>query len=66
MFIGGGKMSRIVVSVAVLVWTLNAGQTKTKRAYGMAGCGLGSLVFKPGSGQISAATTNEPFNSQLF
>ena len=36
--------------------------------YGMAGCGLGSLVFgdKPGMGQVSAATTNWTFFSQPF
>lgn len=59
-------MLRIIVSVALLVLTLNAGQAQAKRAYGMAGCGLGSLVFKPGGGQSSAATTNGSFYSQLF
>jgi hypothetical protein len=36
--------------------------------YGMAGCGLGSLVFgnKAGFVQIFAATTNGTFNSQTF
>ena len=36
--------------------------------YGMAGCGLGSIVFgnKPGIVQIFAATTNGTFNSQTF
>ena len=32
----------------------------------MAGCGLGSFVFKSGGGQISAATTNGSFGSQSF
>ena len=36
--------------------------------YGMAGCGLGSIVFgnKPGFIQILAATTNGTFASQTF
>lgn len=38
------------------------------RAYGTAGCGLGSIVFgsKPGILQIFAATTNGTFASQTF
>lgn len=36
-------------------------------SYGMAGCGLGSLVFKENnSTQILAATTNGTFGSQTF
>ena len=36
-------------------------------AYGMAGCGLGSLVFKENTkAQILAATTNGTFGSQTF
>ena len=35
-------------------------------AYGVAGCGLGSLVFGDGGMQTSAATTNGIFYSQLF
>jgi len=36
--------------------------------YGPAGCGLGSLIFKPDSGitQIFAATTNGSFGKQTF
>ena len=36
--------------------------------YGSAGCGLGSLVFSPGTDwkQIFAATTNGTFASQTF
>jgi hypothetical protein len=38
------------------------------KAYGPAGCGLGSLIFEPNSGftQIFAATTNGTFGSQTF
>jgi hypothetical protein len=39
---------------------------EAKPRYGMAGCGLGSLVFEPNNGQISAATTNGSFTSQGF
>jgi hypothetical protein len=34
--------------------------------YGMAGCGLGSLVFEPSGMQVLAATTNGSFYSQTF
>jgi len=37
-----------------------------ERKYGMAGCGLGSIIMKPSSSQSSAATTNGSFYSQLF
>ncbi len=37
-----------------------------KAKYGMAGCGLGSIVMGPDSMQTSAATTNGSFNSQGF
>lgn len=36
------------------------------RKYGMAGCGLGSVIFGTKGSQTSAATTNGSFNSQLF
>jgi hypothetical protein len=34
--------------------------------YGMAGCGLGSLVFKSDGSQVSAATTNGSLGNQTF
>lgn len=34
--------------------------------YGMAGCGLGSIVMGPRGSQVSAATTNSSSNTQLF
>lgn len=37
-----------------------------KRKYGMAGCGLGSIVIGPNGGQIFAGTTNGTFGSQSF
>jgi hypothetical protein len=43
-----------------------SGSAFAARKYGMAGCGLGSIVFGTGNPQISAGTTNTSFNSQLF
>lgn len=36
------------------------------RAYGMAGCGLGSMLMGKKGGQLSAATTNGTLYNQLF
>ena len=36
------------------------------RPYGLAGCGLGSIVMGKQGSQIFAATTNETFGSQTF
>jgi hypothetical protein len=36
------------------------------RPWGMAGCGLGSLIFNDGNPQISAATTNDSSLNQGF
>lgn len=44
----------------------HAPQKAYSREYGMAGCGLGSLVMGKDGGQILAATTNGTFYSQLF
>jgi hypothetical protein len=43
-------------------------RTNTGRGYGPAGCGLGSILFDPGSGftQVLAATTNTSFGTQTF
>lgn len=40
----------------------------TGQGYGMAGCGLGSIIFgdKPGGTQVFASTTNGTFGSQTF
>jgi hypothetical protein len=42
--------------------------TNTGRGYGTAGCGLGSIIFTPGSGftPVFAATTNSLFGTQTF
>jgi hypothetical protein len=43
-------------------------RTNTGLGYGPAGCGLGSILFDPGSGftQVIAATTNASFGTQTF
>src|SRR5687768_14194531 len=53
---------------AVSAVSLTVSMPAEARAYGPAGCGLGSLIFEPNSGftQIFAATTNGTFGSQTF
>jgi hypothetical protein len=53
-----------LVGLGILLGTASA----SAGGYGPAGCGLGSLVFKPDSGftQIFAATTNGTSGSQTF
>ena len=51
------------------VLTLHAATASAQGGYGMAGCGLGSLVFQGDNTlvkQIFAATTNGTFGSQTF
>jgi len=43
-----------------------AAHAKWSRPYGMAGCGLGSIVIGKSGGQISAATTNGSSGTQIF
>lgn len=62
------KFMKVIVSALVLIGTCSAYAQKkqslhdqfTGQGYGMAGCGLGSVVFgdKPGMIQIFAGTTN--------
>jgi hypothetical protein len=64
-------MRRVLLAVAVMVLVSLTGETRPAQAdkgYGMAGCGLGSIVFgnKPGMVQILAATTNATFGTQTF
>lgn len=55
------------VSIAGVAYADNPAATG-KATYGMAGCGLGSLVFgdQKGAIQILSATTNSTFGSQTF
>jgi hypothetical protein len=58
------KLTSVAVFAAAVLVSLNV----SAAPYGMAGCGLGSLVFgnQPGIVQIFAATTNGIFGSQTF
>ena len=55
----------VAISAGVLLASMSS-QAFSARKYGMAGCGLGSIVMGPKGGQISAATTNATFYSQIF
>jgi hypothetical protein len=60
-------MRKLVISGTVLMAVLFVGSAARAQGYGMAGCGLGSLVFKENGGiQILAATTNGTFGNQTF
>lgn len=65
-------MKRIILVVVSVIFGVLAASTGAEEAkagpYGMAGCGLGSVVFgdAPGMVQIFAATTNGTFASQTF
>jgi len=62
-------MKNIILSFIILTSTLTAfaaGAKKFSRPYGMAGCGLGSIVMGKSGSQIFAATTNNTGYNQLF
>ncbi len=59
-------MLRILTVVAALSLAIVSGQASAKRNYGVAGCGLGSLIIDPGGSQTSAATTNGTAYNQYF
>jgi hypothetical protein len=59
------------ITGAIVLWTavvMTVPAPAQARAYGSAGCGLGSLIFEPGTGftQVFAATTNGSFGTQTF
>lgn len=70
----------IIAIIASLTFNIMAAQTEKKavakkaptkkaefeRKYGLAGCGLGSVVMGKNGGQISAATTNGTSFNQTF
>ncbi len=58
-------MKRIVSSFLVALLLVPALAQANQRKYGMAGCGLGSIVMGQDGGQISAATTNSTSYSQV-
>ena len=64
-------MKKIVLLVSVMILSFAtasfAAEKKSySRAYGMAGCGLGSMIVGKKGGQIFAATTNSTVYNQLF
>ena len=63
------KMMMVAVAAVVVSAVTVVGAKAAADNYGMAGCGLGSLVFQGSGDQVSqvlAATTNGTFNSQTF
>ncbi|MBM9575978.1 DUF3015 domain-containing protein [Leptospira sp. 201903070] len=53
--------------IALTVFFAISANLSAKAAYGMGGCGLGSLIFKDnGTVQIFAATTNGIYGNQSF
>lgn len=64
-------MKKIIVVISALIASLvvstSFAQKKSfSREYGMAGCGLGSVVMGKRSAQIFAGTTNGTLSNQLF
>ncbi len=55
----------VYIGVALCA-VLHVSEVFAKRKYGMAGCGLGSVLFGDSGGQITAATTNDSFYSDGF
>jgi hypothetical protein len=67
------KITIVTAAVSLLVASTAFGDDtklgmRQTKGYGPAGCGLGSLIFKPDSGftQIFAATTNGTSGTQTF
>jgi hypothetical protein len=67
-------LKRMFILATAVVLTLGSvahakeAMVDTKKGYGLAGCGLGSMLFgaKPGGIQIIAATTNGLYGNQTF
>ena len=60
-------MRRLAVSATIVGMMMLGASVAHAQGYGMAGCGLGSLVFKENNGmQILAAITNGLFGNQTF
>lgn len=58
-------MGRLFIFLGGILLLANS-DAWAKKPYGMAGCGLGSLVMSPGGNQSSAATTNGTSGNQTF
>jgi hypothetical protein len=60
-------VKKLLVLLVLVSSTAFAANVKDPGGYGMAGCGLGSMVFpQHDSTQILAATTNGTFGTQTF
>lgn len=59
-------MRMIRLAALGLVFASSLPSQAAERKYGMAGCGLGSVLMGPKGGQISAATTNGSTLNQPF
>lgn len=57
------RVFKVLIAMGLLALP---GSSYAALPYGMAGCGLGSLIFGPNDLQTSAATTNQSFNNQAF
>ena len=63
------KLVLISILALAIASSVQAGEQKSKkfaRNYGMAGCGLGSMIIGKEGGQIFAATTNGTAYNQTF
>jgi hypothetical protein len=62
------KAQCFMAALAMAALSTTASTPAQAKAYGPAGCGLGSLIFEPDSGftQVFAATTNGTFYTQTF
>ncbi|ACY14556.1 DUF3015 domain-containing protein [Haliangium ochraceum] len=62
------KRALLIAVTVILAAFLGRAEEAHAQAYGMAGCGLGSVVFgnAPGLVQVFAATTNATLGSQTF
>jgi Protein of unknown function (DUF3015) len=58
--------SNVTKRVLLAGLILGVSSSSYAKKYGMAGCGLGSLIIDPSGSQTSAATTNNTAYNQLF
>lgn len=59
-------MHKLTIATFLVALALAVPGRVSAAKYGMAGCGLGSIVMGAEGGQLSAATTNATFYSQFF
>lgn len=54
------------LALGIILYFIYLPSAKANRPYGMAGCGLGSVLIGSGGGQLSASTTNQSSGNQVF